>query len=49
MCRPLEKERLMAPGPSTGAVIGGLLGALAIIGIVVGLVFFVRRRQRDAE
>ncbi|XP_019726440.1 nectin-2-like [Hippocampus comes] len=45
----IEKERLMAPGPSTGAVIGGLLGALAIIGVVVGLVFFVRRRQRDAD
>ncbi|KAM9775811.1 poliovirus receptor-like isoform X2 [Syngnathus typhle] len=45
----IEEERRIVPGPSTGAVIGGLLGALALIGIVVGLVFFIRRRQRDAD
>ncbi|XP_077362760.1 PVR cell adhesion molecule related 2 like isoform X2 [Festucalex cinctus] len=45
----IEEARPIAAGPSPGAVVGGLIGALAIIGIVVGLVFFVRRRQRDAD
>ncbi|KAJ3582004.1 hypothetical protein NHX12_016001, partial [Muraenolepis orangiensis] len=29
------------------AVIGGILGALALIGIIIGAVFFIRKRQED--
>ncbi|XP_054619922.1 PVR cell adhesion molecule related 2 like isoform X3 [Dunckerocampus dactyliophorus] len=45
----IEKERLISSGPSTGAIIGGILGALAVIGAIVGLVFFIRKRQEDAD
>ncbi|KAM6973856.1 PVR cell adhesion molecule related 2 like isoform 2-T2 [Tautogolabrus adspersus] len=44
-----EKERLVTPGPSTGAVIGGIIGALAFIGIIGGVIFFIRKRQEDGE
>ncbi|XP_041665915.1 PVR cell adhesion molecule related 2 like isoform X2 [Cheilinus undulatus] len=44
----IEEERQIS-GPSTGAVIGGILGALAIIGIIVGVIFFIRKRQEDGE
>lgn len=45
----IEEERQITPGPSTGAVIGGILGALAFIGIIVGTYFFIRKRQEDGE
>ena len=44
-----EEERQITPGPSTGAVIGGILGALAFIGIIIGIIFFIRKRQEDGE
>ncbi|XP_065804414.1 PVR cell adhesion molecule related 2 like isoform X2 [Labrus bergylta] len=45
----IEKERIITPGPSTGAVIGGILGALAFICIIGGIIFFIRKRQEDGE
>uniref|UniRef100_UPI0037E8AB38 PVR cell adhesion molecule related 2 like isoform X2 n=1 Tax=Semicossyphus pulcher TaxID=241346 RepID=UPI0037E8AB38 len=45
----IEEERQITPGPSTGAVIGGILGALAFIGIIIGIIFFIRKRQEDAD
>ncbi|KAM7384734.1 hypothetical protein PAMA_011879 [Pampus argenteus] len=52
--RPLEAvNRLLIEatcgGPSTGSVIGGILGALAFIGIVTGIIFLIRKRQEDRE
>lgn len=48
--RPItEEERQITPGPSSGAVIGGILGALAFIGIIVGTVYYIRKRQEDGE
>lgn len=44
-----EEERQITPGPPTGAVIGGILGALAFIGIIVGIILFIRKRQQDGE
>ncbi|KAG7500408.1 nectin-2-like isoform X2 [Solea senegalensis] len=50
MERPDEEERRqVTPGPSTGAVIGGILGALAFIGIIIGVIFYVRKRLEDDE
>ncbi|XP_008329200.1 PVR cell adhesion molecule related 2 like isoform X3 [Cynoglossus semilaevis] len=43
------ERRQLTQGPSTGAVIGGILGALAVIGIIVGAVCFIRKRQDDTE
>ncbi|XP_019126321.1 PVR cell adhesion molecule related 2 like isoform X3 [Larimichthys crocea] len=43
------EKRQITPGPSTGAVIGGILGALAFIGIVIGIIFYIRKRQEDAD
>ncbi|TKS89092.1 hypothetical protein D9C73_022477 [Collichthys lucidus] len=31
------------------AVIGGILGALAFIGIIIGIIFYIRKRQEDAD
>ncbi|XP_022599803.1 poliovirus receptor-like isoform X2 [Seriola dumerili] len=45
----IEERRQITPGPSTGAVIGGILGALAFIGIIIGTVFYIRKRQEDGE
>ncbi|CAJ1083020.1 PVR cell adhesion molecule related 2 like isoform X2 [Xyrichtys novacula] len=45
----IEEKRPTTPGPSTGAIIGGILGALAFIAIVVGIIFFIRKRQEDGE
>ncbi|XP_069372164.1 PVR cell adhesion molecule related 2 like isoform X3 [Paralichthys olivaceus] len=43
------EQRQITPGPATGAIVGGILGTLAFIGIVVGTVFFVRKHQEDAD
>ncbi|XP_059206668.1 PVR cell adhesion molecule related 2 like isoform X2 [Centropristis striata] len=45
----IEEERQKTPGPSSGAVIGGILGALVFIGVIIGIIFFIRRRQEDGE
>nr|XP_004572706.1 nectin-2 isoform X2 [Maylandia zebra] len=46
----IEEERQLIQGPSTGAVIGAILGALIFICIVIiGTIFFIRNRQEDAE
>lgn len=45
----IEEKRKLIKGPSTGAVVGGVLGALAFIGIVVGTIFLIRKRQEDGE
>ncbi|XP_053719753.1 PVR cell adhesion molecule related 2 like isoform X2 [Synchiropus splendidus] len=42
------EERKSIPGPSSGAVIGGILGSLALIFIIIATVFFLRKRQADA-
>ncbi|KAK5854714.1 hypothetical protein PBY51_004886 [Eleginops maclovinus] len=49
MKQHLEEQRVITPGPSSGAVIGGILGALAFIGIIVGIIFFIRKHQEDGE
>ncbi|XP_034401311.1 tau-tubulin kinase 1-like [Cyclopterus lumpus] len=43
------EERTITPAPSSGAVIGGILGSLAFIGIIVCIVFYIRKRQEDGE
>uniref|UniRef100_A0A671TIC1 Nectin cell adhesion molecule 3 n=1 Tax=Sparus aurata TaxID=8175 RepID=A0A671TIC1_SPAAU len=45
----IEEKRTMTPGPSTGAVIGGIAGSLLFIGLIIGIIFFIRKRQEDAE
>ncbi|XP_029369577.1 PVR cell adhesion molecule related 2 like isoform X3 [Echeneis naucrates] len=45
----IEERRETTPGPSSGAVIGGILGVLAFIGIIIGTIFFIRKRQEDGE
>ncbi|XP_037330239.2 nectin-2 isoform X2 [Pungitius pungitius] len=45
----IETERLITPGPSSGAVIGGILGALAFIGIAVAIVFYIRKHRENRE
>lgn len=50
LCPLQEEERQLIQGPSTGAVIGAILGALIFICIVIiGTIFFIRNRQEDAE
>ncbi|KAI3358142.1 hypothetical protein L3Q82_003143 [Scortum barcoo] len=44
-----EEKRQVTPGPSSGAVIGGILGALVFIGIIIGIIYFIRKRQEDGE
>ncbi|XP_029298956.1 PVR cell adhesion molecule related 2 like isoform X3 [Cottoperca gobio] len=43
------EKRQVTPGPSSGAVIGGILGALAFIGIIGGIIYFIRKRLEDGE
>ncbi|XP_044027781.1 PVR cell adhesion molecule related 2 like isoform X3 [Siniperca chuatsi] len=43
------EKRQITPGPSTGAVIGGILGALIFIAIIIGIIFFIRKRQEEGE
>lgn len=45
----IEEQRPVTLGPSSGAIIGGILGALAFIGIIVGIIFFIRKRLEDGE
>ncbi|KAM6899615.1 nectin-2-like [Xenentodon cancila] len=43
------EERQLSQRPSTGVIIGGIFGTLCIIGIIVGILFFIRNRQEDRE
>ncbi|XP_038580412.1 PVR cell adhesion molecule related 2 like isoform X3 [Micropterus salmoides] len=43
------EKRKITPGPSTGAVIGGILGALVFIGIISGIIIFFFRKRQDGE
>uniref|UniRef100_A0A3B3CEV2 Nectin cell adhesion molecule 3 n=1 Tax=Oryzias melastigma TaxID=30732 RepID=A0A3B3CEV2_ORYME len=43
-----EKQEQRKP-PSTGAVIGGILGTLAVIGLIIGIIFYIRCRRDDGE
>ncbi|XP_054873877.1 PVR cell adhesion molecule related 2 like isoform X2 [Amphiprion ocellaris] len=45
----IEEERQIIAAPSTGAVIGGILGALIFIGVIIGAIFLIRKRQEDGE
>ncbi|XP_034747758.1 nectin-2-like isoform X2 [Etheostoma cragini] len=45
----IEEKRQITPGPSSGAVIGGILGALVFISIIIGIIFFIRKRREDRE
>ncbi|XP_045915664.1 PVR cell adhesion molecule related 2 like isoform X2 [Micropterus dolomieu] len=45
----IEEKRKITPGPSTGAVIGGILGALVFIGIISGIIIFFFRKRQDGE
>lgn len=45
----IEEKRQISQAPSSGAVIGGILGSLAFIGIIVGVIFYVRKRQQDTD
>uniref|UniRef100_A0A1A8HL57 Nectin cell adhesion molecule 3 n=1 Tax=Nothobranchius korthausae TaxID=1143690 RepID=A0A1A8HL57_9TELE len=44
-----EEKRELIRGPPTGAIIGGILGALIIICITVGTIVLIHKRQEDAE
>ncbi|XP_028255899.1 PVR cell adhesion molecule related 2 like isoform X2 [Parambassis ranga] len=45
----IEEKRQLIQGPPTGAVIGGILGALIFIGLIAGIVFFIRKHREDGE
>lgn len=42
----LHNEESTSKGPPIGAIVGGVVGGLAFIGIVVALVAFLYRRRR---
>ncbi|XP_038158785.1 PVR cell adhesion molecule related 2 like isoform X3 [Cyprinodon tularosa] len=43
------EKREPVPEPQTGAVVGGVLGTLILIGVIIGIVFLIRKFQRDTE
>ncbi|KAM4630189.1 PVR cell adhesion molecule related 2 like isoform 2-T2 [Polymixia lowei] len=43
------EERKKTPGPATGAIIGGILGAIAVVGVTVAAVMLIRKRREDGE
>lgn len=43
----IDEQRPTTEAPPTGAVIGGILGALAVIGTIAGAVLYIRSRQDD--
>ncbi|RVE66784.1 hypothetical protein OJAV_G00110830, partial [Oryzias javanicus] len=45
---PTEKQEHPKP-PSTGAIIGGILGTLAVIGLISGIILYIRCRRDDGE
>uniref|UniRef100_A0AAV2K549 Uncharacterized protein n=1 Tax=Knipowitschia caucasica TaxID=637954 RepID=A0AAV2K549_KNICA len=42
-----QEQRQTTDTPSTGAIIGGILGTLAVIAITVGVVHYVRKHHHD--
>ncbi|XP_075995264.1 PVR cell adhesion molecule related 2 like isoform X2 [Genypterus blacodes] len=44
----IEEEKSIAE-PQTGAIVGSILGALIFIALVIGIVFFIRKRQDGGE
>lgn len=44
-----EEKRLLDPSSQTGPIVGGVLSALVVIGIIVGVIFLVRKRHMDEE
>ncbi|KAF7644708.1 hypothetical protein LDENG_00217170 [Lucifuga dentata] len=45
---PTEEKKNIS-GLSTGAIIGGLFGALIFIGLIIGIVLLIRKRQDEGE
>lgn len=45
----IEEKREPVHDPQTGALVGGILGTLIFIGIVVGIIFLIRKYQQDTE
>ncbi|XP_075868173.1 PVR cell adhesion molecule related 2 like isoform X3 [Nelusetta ayraudi] len=41
------EKRPIIPGPTTGAIIGGIIGALAFFGAIIGAVFLIRKCKDD--
>ncbi|KAM6959444.1 PVR cell adhesion molecule related 2 like isoform 2-T2 [Aplochiton taeniatus] len=42
-----EKRQTRSSGPPTGAIIGGIIGALVFIGTIGALIFFIRKRSAN--
>lgn len=45
----IEEKREPVHDPQTGALVGGIFGTLIFIGIVVGIIFLIRKYQQDTE
>ncbi|XP_026203228.1 PVR cell adhesion molecule related 2 like isoform X3 [Anabas testudineus] len=43
------ERRQITSGASTGGVIGGILGVIALICLIITIVYFIRKRQEDGE
>lgn len=43
----IEEKRPIIPGPTTGAIIGGIIGALVFFGAIIGAVFLIRKCKDD--
>lgn len=43
------EEKKNIEGPPTGAIVGGILGALILLALIIGIVLFIRKRQDDGE
>lgn len=44
-----EEKRLPDPSSQTGPIVGGVLGALVVIGIIIGVIFLIRKCHVDEE
>ncbi|XP_032437483.1 PVR cell adhesion molecule related 2 like isoform X2 [Xiphophorus hellerii] len=45
----IEEKREPVQEQQTGALVGGVLGTLIFIGIIIGIVFLIRKYQQDTE
>ncbi|KAM4550779.1 PVR cell adhesion molecule related 2 like isoform 3-T3 [Fundulus diaphanus] len=45
----IEEKREPVEEPQTGAVVGGILGTLILIGAVIAIVFLIRKYQQNTE